>query len=116
MSLFTGYKIEAPKLEFGDTKHSDYILKPEYHKLTSDYSNAAAAAAKSQNDFLLKTSEYSQNSLKASAEYLSKSGDNYPEHDNLTSYNEKYFHPKQFWEINQKFHYTVLISQLSSEP
>ena len=107
MIYFKGYKIEAPKLEFGDSKHSgsDYIIKPEYHKLASDYpSHSGAPTSKSQNDFLLKTSEYSHTSLKNTSDYLNKAGDNgYTDSENhlasasmTANYNEKYFHPKQF--------------------
>ena len=116
-----GYKIEAPKLEFGDSKHGDYILKPDYHKL--DY--PPVSGVKTQNDFLLKsgseypglkTSEYP--GLKASeypgikaSEYPGLKASEYPglatnagkigegyghlEHE-AGAYSEKYFHPKQF--------------------
>ena len=106
-----GYKIEAPKLEFGDSKHGDYILKPDYHKL--DY--PPVSGVKTQNEFLLKsgseypgikTSEYP--GLKTSEypglkEYpglstnAGKIGEGYGhlEHE-AGAYSEKYFHPKQF--------------------
>ena len=94
-------------MEFGDSKHSgsDYIIKPEYHKLASDYpSHSGAPTSKNQNDFLLKTSEYSHTSLKNTSDYLNKAGDNgYTDSENhlasasmTANYNEKYFHPKQF--------------------
>ena len=98
-----GYKIEAPKLEFGDSKHGDYILKPDYHKL--DY--PSVSGVKTQNEFLLKSgSEYP--GLKTSEypglkEYpglstnAGKIGEGYGhlEHE-AGAYSEKYFHPKQF--------------------
>ena len=82
-----GYKIETPKLEFADSKHGEYLLKPEYHKLTtSDY-----GAKSGQTDFLMK--DYSH---KSCPDYLNlgKPADNSYSHDSL--YNDKYFPPKQF--------------------
>ena len=98
----TGYKIETPKLEFGETKNGDYILKPEYHKLSSDYTGAG----KSHNDYLLKTSDFAHSNggvIKPSSEYpgLTKPGEGYNnEHDpagTATGYNDKqYFHKGPF--------------------
>ena len=81
----SGYKIEAPKLEFGDSKHGDYLLKPEYHKLSMDY-----GAKTGQNEFLMK--DYSH---KSCPDYLNigKSADNTY---NETLYGDKYFPAKQF--------------------
>ena len=86
-NLSAGYKIETPKLEFSDSKHGEYLLKPEYHKLTaSDY-----GAKPGQTDFLMK--DYSH---KSCPDYLNhgKPGDNSYSQDSL--YNDKYFPPKQF--------------------
>ena len=96
--FISGYKIETPKLEFGETKNGDYILKPEYHKLTSDYTGAG----KSHNDYLLKTSEFAHGGnggvIKPSSEYpgLTKTGEGYNNEHEAAGYNEKYFHNKQF--------------------
>merc|ERR1719500_2137469 len=85
----SGYKIEPPKLEFGDSKNGDYILKPDYHKLTQDY--PPIPGVKTHNEFLLKPgSEYL-----GLANNLGKPGDIYQEHE-VGGYSEKYFHPKQF--------------------
>ena len=90
--IFIGYKIEPPKLEFGDSKNGDYILKPDYHKLTQDY--PPFPGVKTQNEFLLKPgSEYL-----GLANNLGKPGDIYGGHQEHEGggYSEKYFHPKQF--------------------
>lgn len=81
----SGYKMETPKLEFGDSKHGEYLLKTEYHKLSVDY-----GAKSGQNEFLMK--DYSH---KSCPDYLNlgKPGDSYC---NETLYNDKYFPPKQF--------------------
>ena len=90
--IFIGYKIEPPKLEFGDSKNGDYILKPDYHKLTQDY--PPISGVKTQNEFLLKPgSEYP-----GVTNNLGKPGEGYGGHQEheVGGYSEKYFHPKQF--------------------
>ena len=73
--ILKGYKLEAPKLEFNEAKHGDYLIKAEY-------------------------SGHSQHGHHAKPEYISLAktpSEPFPsDHETAGSYTEKYFHPKQF--------------------
>lgn len=101
----SGYKIDTSKLEFGEPKHGDYLLKPDYHKI-SDYT------AKSHSDYMLKSSDYAH-TLKSPPDYLAKPQPDYLglakppsvldyksshdySHEHDTSYGDKFSYPKQF--------------------